>query len=56
MSYAGDAEHAKAKPWTPSQRSTLRGPELGAGLSIAIAWLAPDLVPSLCAARWPVSP
>lgn len=52
LSYAGDAEHAKAKPLaTQAGGITVAVALLSVlGLSVAVAWAAPQLVPSLCAA------
>lgn len=52
LRYAGDAEHAKAKPLATQASAATVGVALAwvAALSLFIAWLAPSLVPTLCAA------
>ncbi|MDN3922400.1 adenosylcobinamide-GDP ribazoletransferase [Roseateles violae] len=52
LPYAGDAEHAKAKPLATQASEATLAFALASSLLIgaAIAWLRPELLPSLCAA------
>ena len=52
MTYAGDAEHAKAKPLATQASGVTAAVALGwvLVLSLLTAWISPSLVPTLCAA------